>query len=81
MLADVMDILINISSRLDALEKGMEELKAAREEAHVRAQCMSATQQLPCTSRGCCRQRAEPDPAPPLSTLPCLAVVSESVHE
>ena len=38
MLAWVMDILIDISSRLDVQEKVMEELMAAREEAPGRVQ-------------------------------------------
>ena len=52
MLTGVMDLLIEISSRLDAQKKGMDVLKASREEVPGRAQSMSATWHLAHTSRG-----------------------------
>ena len=51
MLAGVRDIIIAIPSRLEAQEKGMEELKAAREEAPERVQNVSTTWQPACTGR------------------------------
>ena len=45
MLAGVMDILIDISSRLEAQEKVVEELKAAREDALRRVQSVSTIRQ------------------------------------
>ena len=42
-LAGVKDLLIDISSRFDAHEKGMKELKASREQAPGKSQSVSAT--------------------------------------
>ena len=51
-MAGVMDILIDISSRLEATEQGMQELKAAKAEVPERAQSVSTTWPTACAGKG-----------------------------
>ena len=63
-LGRVMDLLMDISSHLEAMEHGMEELRTARPEASERTQSISTTQPT--------AQQAEDAAITVLSVMPLL---------
>ena len=77
-LAGVMELLIDIFSRLNAQEKGMDDLKVTRENALERASSSSATQQLASTTEGTARTELCGDSASHLPTSISLEDLSET---